>query len=70
MKVDQELKESLDEFGDAMDQILGCRNASDTFDVPLVNDDSVEPEFTVGNASYVKIKINLEEIADLLVGAN
>ena len=69
VKVAQDLKQSLDEVGDAIDQILGSGNASDASDVPLVNEGGVEPEFTEGHASDVlpdKIKINVEGIANLL----
>nr|KAJ0211097.1 hypothetical protein LSAT_V11C400226380 [Lactuca sativa] len=67
--VNEDLKQSLDEVGDEIDQILGSRNASDASDVPLVNEGGVEPEFTEGHASDVlpdKVKISVEEIANLL----
>ena len=69
LKVAQDLKQSLDEVGDAIDQILGSGNTSDASDVPLVNEGGVEPEFTEGHASYVlpdKMKISVEDVANLL----
>ncbi|CAH1412801.1 unnamed protein product [Lactuca virosa] len=69
VKVAQDLKQSLDEVRDAINQILCYGNTSDASDVPLVNKGGVEPEFTKGHASDVlpdKIKISVEEIADLL----
>ncbi|CAH1453469.1 unnamed protein product [Lactuca virosa] len=50
VKVAQDLKESLDEVGDEINQILGYRNASDASDVPFVNDGGAELEFTEEHA--------------------
>nr|KAJ0190145.1 hypothetical protein LSAT_V11C800408950 [Lactuca sativa] len=69
IKVSLDLKESLDEFGDAIDQILGSGNPSDASNVPLVNEGGIEPKFTEGHASDVlpnKINISVEGIANLL----
>ncbi|CAH1420671.1 unnamed protein product [Lactuca virosa] len=69
VKVTQDLKESLDEVRDEIDQIIGSRNASDASDIPLVNEGGTEPEFTEGHASDVlpdKFKISVKGIANLL----